>query len=59
VLIISDELDELAIADRVLVMFEGQIRAEFPRGWAPGDLIAAMEGVGLDPIEPAQNREGH
>lgn len=59
VLLISDEIDELALADRVLVVFEGQIRAEFPRGWAPGDLIAAMEGVGLDPITPTDTEEGH
>jgi simple sugar transport system ATP-binding protein len=46
VLVVSDELDELAICDRVLVMFEGEVVREFPRGWAEDDLVATMEGVG-------------
>ncbi|MFV4914665.1 sugar ABC transporter ATP-binding protein [Microbacterium lacticum] len=45
VLIVSDEIDELAIADRVIVMFDGKIYAEFPRGWTPTELIGAIEGV--------------
>jgi simple sugar transport system ATP-binding protein len=45
VLLVSDELDELAICDRILVMFGGQITGEFPRGWHDRDLVAAMEGV--------------
>jgi len=51
VLIVSDEIDELAITDRVIVMFEGRTRAEFSRPWTPADVIAAIEGVGLAPDE--------
>ena len=45
VLIVSDELDDLRICDRVLVMFQGRVVAEMPRGWHDHDLVAAMEGV--------------
>jgi simple sugar transport system ATP-binding protein len=46
VLLVSDELDELAICDRVIVMFGGRVVREFSRGWQDRDLIGAMEGVG-------------
>jgi simple sugar transport system ATP-binding protein len=55
VLIVSDEIDELAITDRVLVMFEGRIRAQFAKLWAPADLIAAIEGVGLSAEQPTDS----
>jgi simple sugar transport system ATP-binding protein len=45
VLVISDEVDDLRVCDRVIVMFRGQIVGEYPRGWADHDLVAAMEGV--------------
>jgi simple sugar transport system ATP-binding protein len=45
VLIVSDELDDLRVCDRVLVMFRGRVVAEFPRGWSDGEVVAAMEGV--------------
>jgi len=45
VLVVSDELDDLRSCDRVLVMFHGRVVREVPRGWADGDLIAAVEGV--------------
>jgi simple sugar transport system ATP-binding protein len=45
VLIVSDELDDLRVCDRVVVMFKGRVTAEFPRGWSDADLVAAMEGV--------------
>lgn len=45
VLIISDDLDDLRPADRVLVLFKGTMTLETPRGWHDHDLIAAMEGV--------------
>ena len=44
-LLISDELDDLRIAHRVLVMFKGAVVAEFPAGWGDNDLIAAIEGL--------------
>ncbi|MFF9143948.1 sugar ABC transporter ATP-binding protein [Streptomyces sp. NPDC014861] len=44
-LIISDELDDLRICDRVLAMFHGRVVAEFAQGWSDEQLVAAMEGV--------------
>jgi simple sugar transport system ATP-binding protein len=45
VLVVSDELDDLRICDRVVVMFHGHTAAEMPRGWRDNDLVAAMEGM--------------
>jgi simple sugar transport system ATP-binding protein len=44
-LIVSDELDDLVVCDRVLVIFKGQLAAEFAAGWSEEDLVAAIEGV--------------
>ncbi|GGV45513.1 multidrug ABC transporter ATP-binding protein [Kitasatospora herbaricolor] len=44
-LIVSDELDDLRVCDRVVAMFHGRIVAEFPRGWSDEQLVAAMEGM--------------
>ena len=46
VLIVSDELDELSVCDRVLVVFKGQLTEEFPAGWSSEKLVAAIEGIG-------------
>ncbi|QNP75312.1 sugar ABC transporter ATP-binding protein [Streptomyces roseirectus] len=48
VLIASDELDDLRMCDRVLVMFQGRVVAEKTSGWHDHELVAAMEGVDLD-----------
>jgi simple sugar transport system ATP-binding protein len=48
VLIASDELDDLRMCDRILVMFQGRVTSEISRGWHDHDLVAAMEGVDLD-----------
>ncbi len=45
VLIVSDDLDDLRPADRVIVLYKGTIVDEMPRGWHDHTLIAAMEGV--------------
>ena len=45
VLLVSDEIDELAICDRVLVIFAGKIVREFTGGWREQDMVAAMEGL--------------
>jgi simple sugar transport system ATP-binding protein len=45
VLVISDEVDDLRVCDRVLVMFRGAIVGEYPRGWDDHEIVAAMEGV--------------
>ncbi|MCA2215500.1 sugar ABC transporter ATP-binding protein [Jidongwangia harbinensis] len=48
VVVASDELDDLRVCDRVLVMFQGRIVAELPSGWREHDLVAAMEGLTVD-----------
>lgn len=45
VLLVSDELDELAICDRILVMFDGRVVSELGRERTDRDVVAAMEGV--------------
>ncbi|MBE4741390.1 sugar ABC transporter ATP-binding protein [Streptomyces sp. ND05-3B] len=44
-LIVSDELDDLKVCDRLVVMFHGRAVAEFDRGWKDEHVVAAMEGV--------------
>ncbi|WP_284745954.1 sugar ABC transporter ATP-binding protein [Amycolatopsis sp. RTGN1] len=48
VLIASDELDDLRLCDRVLVMIHGRLATELHAGWQDRDVVAAMEGVDLD-----------
>jgi simple sugar transport system ATP-binding protein len=48
VLIASDELDDLRVCDRVLVMFQARVTTEIARGWLDHELVAAMEGMDLD-----------
>ncbi|MEV0369705.1 sugar ABC transporter ATP-binding protein [Streptomyces sp. NPDC050636] len=44
--IVSDELDDLRVCDRVLAIFHGRVVAEFGSGWSDRELVAAMEGMG-------------
>ncbi|GGU73308.1 sugar ABC transporter ATP-binding protein [Lentzea flava] len=44
-IVVSDELDDLRVCDRVLVMFHGSVVREFSRGWRDQELIAAIEGM--------------
>jgi simple sugar transport system ATP-binding protein len=46
VLLVSDEIDELAICDRIMVMFAGKIVREFTGSWKENDMVAAIEGLG-------------
>ncbi|WP_030442967.1 sugar ABC transporter ATP-binding protein [Actinoplanes subtropicus] len=48
VLIASDELDDLRVCDRVLVMFQGRVTTEMAAGWHDHELVVAMEGMDLD-----------
>jgi simple sugar transport system ATP-binding protein len=48
VLVASDELDDLRMCDRVLVVFQGRVVAELARDWHDHELVAAMEGMDLD-----------
>ncbi|MBA4862599.1 sugar ABC transporter ATP-binding protein [Streptomyces sp. PSKA54] len=43
--IVSDELDDLRVCDRLLVLFHGRLVAEYDTGWTDRELVAAMEGV--------------
>jgi len=43
--VVSDELDDLRLCDRVAVMFHGRTTALFPAGWTDEQLVAAMEGI--------------
>jgi simple sugar transport system ATP-binding protein len=45
VLVVSDELDELSVCDRVLVIFKGRLTAEFAMGWESEAMVAAIEGI--------------
>ncbi|WBB60317.1 sugar ABC transporter ATP-binding protein [Streptomyces sp. WMMC500] len=50
--IVSDELDDLRVCDRVLALFHGRVVAEFDGGWTDRELVAAMEGI--EPGRPEQ-----
>lgn len=45
VLVISDELDELSICDRLLVMFRGRVTAEFGAERDDHQVVARIEGL--------------
>jgi simple sugar transport system ATP-binding protein len=45
VIVVSDELDDLKVCDRVIVMFHGEVAHEFGRDWTEPALVAAIEGV--------------
>ena len=45
VLIVSDDLDELAICNRLLVLFKGEVIREFGADWADEEVVAAIEGL--------------
>ncbi|HVB16106.1 MAG TPA: sugar ABC transporter ATP-binding protein [Stellaceae bacterium] len=46
VLIVSDDLDELTVCDRVLVIFKGRLVGGFGAEWEDRELVAAIEGIG-------------
>ncbi|MFD4259119.1 sugar ABC transporter ATP-binding protein [Streptomyces sp. NPDC058534] len=54
-LIVSDELDDLQVCDRVVVMFHGRVVAEFAHGWSDEQLVAAMEGM----AGPTDTKDSH
>jgi simple sugar transport system ATP-binding protein len=56
-LIVSDELDDLKVCDRIVVMFHGRVVAEFDRGWQDEHVVAAMEGVAEALTESAASAE--
>jgi simple sugar transport system ATP-binding protein len=46
VLVVSDEIEDLAICHRVFVMCGGKITREFRGSWQENEIVAAMEGLG-------------
>ena len=46
VLIVSDELDELSVCDRVLVDLQGPADGRIRRRLESEELVAAIEGIG-------------
>jgi simple sugar transport system ATP-binding protein len=46
VLVASDEIEDLRVCDRVVVLLRGRVHAELAAGWTDAQLVAAMEGVG-------------
>ncbi|MEU8826433.1 sugar ABC transporter ATP-binding protein [Streptomyces sp. NPDC048636] len=60
--IVSDELDDLRVCDRVLAFFRGRVVAAFDSGWTDHGLVAAMEGItqrGADPAPGGTHRGAH
>ncbi|MBL1102199.1 sugar ABC transporter ATP-binding protein [Streptomyces coffeae] len=55
--IVSDELDDLRVCDRVLAFFHGRVVAEFDSGWTDRGLVAAMEGIAERDTERATERD--
>jgi simple sugar transport system ATP-binding protein len=55
--IVSDELDDLRVCDRVLAVFHGRVVAEFGSGWSDHELVAAMEGMAGGGSGPGGPRE--
>ncbi|ANZ36701.1 multidrug ABC transporter ATP-binding protein [Lentzea guizhouensis] len=47
-IVVSDELDDLRVCDRVLVLFHGRVVREFGRGWRDQELISAIEGMSTE-----------
>lgn len=47
-LLVSDELSDLGMCDRVLVMRAGRVVGEHPRGWDEAELVAEIEGIRND-----------
>jgi simple sugar transport system ATP-binding protein len=46
VVLLSDELEEYDLCDRVIVLFGGRRVDELRGTWEPEDLLSAIEGVG-------------
>jgi simple sugar transport system ATP-binding protein len=47
VLVVTDDLDDLRYCHRVLVLFQGELRAELTGTWDDATVVAEMEGVDL------------
>ncbi|MGW7515362.1 ATP-binding cassette domain-containing protein [Streptomyces sp. NPDC054796] len=56
--LVSDELDDLRVCDRVLALFHGRVVAEYGTRWGDQELVAAMEGMSGAGAEGEQGAEG-
>jgi simple sugar transport system ATP-binding protein len=45
VLVASDEIEDLRVCDRVVVLLHGRVHTELRAGWTDAALVAAMEGL--------------
>jgi simple sugar transport system ATP-binding protein len=45
VLVVSDEIEDLRVCDRVVVLLHGRVHGELAAGWTDARLVAAMEGI--------------
>ena len=45
VLVASDEIEDLRVCDRVVVLLHGHVHGELRAGWTDAQLVAAMEGI--------------
>jgi simple sugar transport system ATP-binding protein len=45
VLVVSDEIEDLRVCDRVVVLLHGRMHGELAAGWTDAQLVAAMEGI--------------
>ncbi len=45
ILVVSGEIEDLRVCDRVLVMRHGGVVAEHKAGWSDNDLVASIEGI--------------
>jgi simple sugar transport system ATP-binding protein len=46
VLVVSDEIEDLRVCDRVVVLLRGRVHCELRAGWTDAELVAATEGIG-------------
>jgi simple sugar transport system ATP-binding protein len=59
VLVVTDDLDDLRYCHRVLVLFQGELRAELTGTWDDATVVAEMEGVDLGHGRPAEPTDGN
>ncbi|MDX6208303.1 MAG: simple sugar transport system ATP-binding protein [Frankiales bacterium] len=52
VLVVTDDLDDLRYCHRVLVLFQGELRAAISGTWDDATVVAEMEGVDLGDDRP-------
>jgi simple sugar transport system ATP-binding protein len=45
VLVVSDEIEDLRVCDRVVVLLHGRVHGELAAGWSDARLVGAMEGI--------------